>query len=994
MPKVFISYANDDANWPAGAVEALAERLLARGVEVELDLLYRRALNREPADSEWTDWAISRVCEATQVLCLVSSLYTERARQDQLHDPRGRGLAVELEEIKQRLKRNKQRNLGEIFVLKCEGSEIPPFLRGRCPEYVMPHGEALVLQALSHGATAGDLSDLVRRQLKEAQAECTDLYVPLEGVGRGMDRPLVRLPQSVSSCMTFRPGGWTRFTDVTQAIDSSTRAVIVGDPGAGKTLSLLKILEDDLSRLNARAIAKFERWLALGTALAERVDPAVLSDPEYNAKRSVQRREFEALGLEIDPLCVPVFVRLREWTSPDMPFDQFVTAQAPELGPGIRRWFQAGKVRLLLDGINELPQRTAAARQMETLLDWLEGGNGSFIVTTRGTFQLPERLAALPQTIQVEPLRATRIRRFVESYLGDANAPARARRVEDVFWQLVGPELRTFAACRSGATDADLDRLVAGELTASTDWDSESTRQAYLQVCADPGRQYALATNPYMLAMLLWAHRELDAEPTMSRVELFERYLGARMADEIRKSHRDVTVEEMHGHLTDLAVELQDVGAEQNRRGRGLEQLSVPVVIETPQQRTIVAVGVGARIIRHEGGVVAFRHQLLQEYYVARYMQQQWSRGRTSFAAFVDDAVARDTERSAWEETFVLLAEHCPRDVDEILMTLVKVQPQIAASVWERTRLRSPKLLSATLQARVRAELQRRAFAEMTSQEDASAANLAAWGLGRMHGLDGLPMDARPGVSGFYDAASRRRIVDVAWVELRGYRGIDRPGLHIAKYPVTVAQFRVFLQDPEGYANSRWWSGGHSTGEEMRSLLADLPGNLPCAQVTLREAMAFCTWMSSVLQCEVRLPEPSEWIFAAAGPSGRVYPWGADWLPHATNAAGLFSGPVAVGLLSRGATPEGVCDLAGNVLEWVCLDQGSPNYGQALGGCWTAGAYLCKNGVSTGYASEQRHRDIGFRVLRDDRRVEPAIGPMKGWLNRLRRTLQNRTGRS
>jgi hypothetical protein len=989
MPKVFISYANDDPDWPAGAVETLADRLLARSLKVDLDLLYRQELGREPADSEWTDWAIARVGEATQVLCLVSPLYTERARQDRPNDPRGRGLAVEIEEIKQRLKRNKQRNLGEIFILKREGSEIPPFLRGRCPEYVAPHGESMVLQALSHGAAAGDLADLIRRQLKHAQAECTDLYVPLEGVGRGLDRPMVRLPQSVSSCMTFRPSVWTRFSDVTQAIDRKTRAVVVGDPGSGKTLSLLKILEDDSVRLDAHMIGRFERWLALEVALDAAVDPDLLRDPQYRANLALQQRELDALGQEIDPLCIPVFVRLRAWTSPDMAFDAFLATQAPELGPGIRRWFQAGKVRLLLDGINELPQRTESSRQMASLLDWLDGGQGSFIVTTRNTLELPERLPVLRQTIHVEPLRAKQIRQFVESYLRDADAPVDAQRVETVFWHIVGPNLRAFSARRSGETDADFNRLVAGELTASDDWESEATYQAYLEVCSDPGRRYALATNPYMLAMLLWVHCELDVEPSMSRVELFERYLGARMADEIRKTHRDLTVEEMHGHLTDLAVELQDIGWQRTGQGRGHEQLSVPVAIETPQQQAIVDVGVEARIIRHEGGAVAFNHQLLQEYYVARFMQEQWSRGRTSFAAFVDDVVARETERSAWEETFVLLAEHCPRDVDEIVIALVNIQPEIAASVWERTRLRSPKLLSSALQVRVQAALQRRAFAELASQEDAHAAGRAALALGRMHGLDGRLLDARPGVSGWYDATSRERVVDIAWVRLNGSGGSEELGLQIAKYPITVGQFRVFLEDPEGYANPRWWLAGHATGEKIRSISADLPSNLPCFSVTWHEAMAFCAWLSSALQCVVRLPTPAEWILAAAGPEARLYPWGTAWMPYAANAAGLFRGPVAVGMLARGATPDGIYDLAGNVLEWVDSGSRPDKQGFALGGCWSSGDYFCRNHVKAWYAPGQRHKDIGFRVLRDDRPTKAAKRPKAGWFERLSRKLRD-----
>jgi hypothetical protein len=103
----------------------------------------------------------------------------------------------------------------------------------------------------------------------------------------------------------------------------------------------------------------------------------------------------------------------------------------------------------------------------------------------------------------------------------------------------------------------------------------------------------------------------------------------------------------------------------------------------------------------------------------------------------------------------------------------------------------------------------------------------------------------------------------------------------------------------------------------------------PINCMTFDEAERYCAWRSA------RLPRSSEWELAAEGSPARSYPWG-EAIPDATrlNACGLESparegtalmyfeqdawpATAPVGSFPRGATPEGVHDLLGNVSEWV-----------------------------------------------------------------------------
>ncbi|KFB68793.1 MAG: Serine/threonine-protein kinase pkn1 [Candidatus Accumulibacter vicinus] len=147
------------------------------------------------------------------------------------------------------------------------------------------------------------------------------------------------------------------------------------------------------------------------------------------------------------------------------------------------------------------------------------------------------------------------------------------------------------------------------------------------------------------------------------------------------------------------------------------------------------------------------------------------------------------------------------------------------------------------------------------------------------------------------------------------------PEFYIARHPVTVAQFRAFVE-----------ATGYAIGD--RRALRD-PDSRPVRWVRWHEALAWCDWLNEVLATSdvfaghpivklvrengwrIALPSELEWEKAARGGlSTAVFPWGDDANPNRANYSDSRIGDTSV-VGCFAANDFGLFDMVGNVWEWT-----------------------------------------------------------------------------
>jgi iron(II)-dependent oxidoreductase len=198
------------------------------------------------------------------------------------------------------------------------------------------------------------------------------------------------------------------------------------------------------------------------------------------------------------------------------------------------------------------------------------------------------------------------------------------------------------------------------------------------------------------------------------------------------------------------------------------------------------------------------------------------------------------------------------------------------------------------------------------------------------------------------------------------------PTFEMLRTEITVSQYGECVDagsctTPDEWETCNWNASGYE--------------NHPVNCLNWHQAVDFCTWAGG------RLPSEAEWEYGArSGGQDLIYPWGND-LATCTYAvmfeAGVGCGTgrtMAVCSKPAGNTTQGLCDMAGNLSEWVqdyvhSTYDGAPIDGSAWedsgstrvvrGGEYGNTAYYLRAAFRSGHDPPSNLDFVGARCVRD-----------------------------
>ena len=753
------------------------------------------------------------------------------------------------------------------------------------------------------------------------------------------------------------------FEDAVTELQAIRRAVLLGDPGSGKTTTLYKLAAD-----------------LIDTALLDRSAP------------------------------IPLLVRLGQWTEAAEPLPDFLQRSLGEVAEGLAERLAQGRAALLLDGINEIPAGQHADK-FQKVGDFLaQYPHLMAIVTCREQDYPPERALALDR-VTVAPLDPVRIHEFVCSYLNhDEKVSDGVDRGDDLFWKLAGEKAaQTYHRFNEavGASLADsfatfwLDRSLPDGLPWDYSWNKNKHWEEWLKARAHPASLLLLATNPYMLFMLVDVYQAYKQTLPANRGQLFDWFVETLLVREqlfSRQPDSGTIIQRPEGKrllqsLTMLAAEMQRL------KGQPESTLQVGDYAVTTLPAATVNSLMDANQVYHAasanllllGEEVRFTHQLLQEYFLARYMRQRIFEGDGLLIDLLPEAIWHIPtwwQPTNWEEATILLAGLYSDDCTPVLDWLADAQPELAARCIMESGAYTPDETKLRLR-----DLWLPRLTNLKRDPDARARAAVGRALGRLSLADGTPLDNRPGVGVVVHKGIQ--IPEIAWgetVPAGGYTiggdkdafqsldeklvQIEQP-FRLARFPVTYAQFHCFITASD-VMDPRWWRS-MPLKEEADGILYQLKDwseqtfkfwNHPREMISWYQAVAFCRWLSDKLEYAVELPHEHEWEVAARYPDSRLYPWGEKFDLGNTNI-NLFQ-TSAVGIYPQGRNEVlGLEEMSGNTWEWCCNEY-PPEFlvdrerRVSRGGSWRSGTRLVRAASRDNPLPAVRGSAIGFRVVHRD----------------------------
>jgi formylglycine-generating enzyme required for sulfatase activity len=694
---------------------------------------------------------------------------------------------------------------------------------------------------------------------------------------------------------------------------------------------------------------------------------------------------------------VPVLVTLRDFARwlPDKPqkaeprhlwkflIDRLGRQNLAFVAEPLHDRLEQGKVILLLDGLDEIPTKQKRTFIRDAVAAFANRYHRCRIVVTCRTlsYQDPAWRLVVFESFTLAPFSEEQIDQFITAWyselvrLGNVKPDA----MEGLAWRL-----------RTAMRRPDLWRLAANPLLL-TAMALVHTHKGQL-----PDARALLYEETVDILLWRWEQFKLSEEEEAPRLRALLTQVGRTDVDLKRALWQLAFVAHQQGGTIDTEA-VADLGEAQLIKT--LKELHPDKSLDWARQVVEVMKLRAGLLLERTPEVYTFPHRTFQEYLAGAHLAAQPDFARQAARLVEEGAFWREVVLLAvgrlvylsgdTAKPLALAAELCPAQLSD--NDVAWRQAWLAGDVLLEIGLNrvSDSALGRDLTERIRGCLVGLLHGGHLSPVERTAAGDTLARLGDPRFRDDalyLPDDS---LLGFVEIPKGSFVMG----EGQERHTVTLPRYFMARYPVTVEQFRQFVKDDKYQPR------------DERSLQG--PANHPVVYVTWHDAVAYCDWLTKRLRAwdgtpeplatllkqenwQVTLPSEAEWEKAARGKNDWIYPWGNEFDPNKANTAETgINGTSAVGCFPAGASqPYGIMDMSGNVWEWTRSlwgkEIGEPEFGYPYdpqdkrrerldapdnirrvlrgGACWHGqGGARCA--YRYGLAPASAHFYVGFRVV-------------------------------
>lgn len=704
-----------------------------------------------------------------------------------------------------------------------------------------------------------------------------------------------------------------------EAVIQTPQLVLLGDPGSGKS-TFVNVLANVLCN---QALHPKEDWL---THLPNWPEADGMLVPVLVTLRDFARGLPDPLPEQAEPVHLWDFIQKR-----------LEVQKINKVIEPLQDLLEQGQCFLLLDGLDEVPSQAQRVFVRDAVRVFLKrySGNRALITCRVLSYQPPQnhdqpdlRLTELPD-FEIAPLDDEKISRFVEGWYAELGRLGTLP-VDDV------PVMTQ--RLQEAVERPDLQRLAPNPLLLTV----------MALVHTHKGRLPDARTLLYeeTVDILLWRWEQVKMGGREDTSHLRKLLLEAGRTDvDLKRVLWELAFESHSGSKVNDGEALADIG--ELRLQKALASLNkndlnwAQKIIETIKVRA-------GLLIERVPEVYTFPHRTFQEYLAGAHLASQNNFARSAFELAKQGPLWRDVILMATGKLVYLSG-----DVDKPLALVGELcsgklidEPQAWQNAWLAgdvlQEIGLNRVMDTNLGRDLHERVQKRLVqilegGKLTVQERARAGTtLSVLGDPRFDG-DTMLLPTEP-LLGFISIPAGKFLMgsdpkqdDQADKAEQPQHKLDMPyEYYMARYPVTVAQYKLFVEQSDYETTDKDSFTGAS--------------NHPVVRVTWYDALEYCKWLDQNLKIlssqkvievqdkdqlafwqglaenrlQVTLPSEAEWEQAARGSDGRLFPWGNEFNRNKANMGDTgIDTTSTVGCFPSGTSPYGLLDLSGNVYEWT-----------------------------------------------------------------------------